>query len=95
MNNLTTRTLVKAYGIRIDVIVHGQVNWGSSCLGRLLPLPSPCRASQGWLSGSTPYPQAGKFSLIPTIINLATALTSIGVVRGLSWNLGGWEAVGV
>lgn len=25
--------------------------------------------------------QAGKFSLIPTIINLATALTSIGVVR--------------
>nr|XP_021500617.1 P2X purinoceptor 2 isoform X2 [Meriones unguiculatus] len=41
-----TRTLIKAYGIRIDVIVHGQ---------------------------------AGKFSLIPTIINLATALTSIGV----------------
>ncbi|XP_055971525.1 P2X purinoceptor 2 isoform X2 [Sorex fumeus] len=46
MNNSTTRTLIKAYGIRIDVIVHGQ---------------------------------AGKFSLIPTIINLATALTSIGV----------------
>ncbi|XP_038292180.1 P2X purinoceptor 2 isoform X11 [Canis lupus baileyi] len=45
-NNSTTRTLIKAYGIRIDVIVHGQ---------------------------------AGKFSLIPTIINLATALTSIGV----------------
>nr|BAE34462.1 unnamed protein product [Mus musculus] len=42
----TTRTLIKAYGIRIDVIVHGQ---------------------------------AGKFSLTPTIINLATALTSIGV----------------
>lgn len=46
INGSTTRTLVKAYGIRIDVIVHGQ---------------------------------AGKFSLIPTIINLATALTSIGV----------------
>ncbi|KAG8515039.1 P2X purinoceptor 2 [Galemys pyrenaicus] len=45
-NGRSTRTLVKAYGIRIDVIVHGQ---------------------------------AGKFSLIPTIINLATALTSIGV----------------
>ncbi|XP_060125805.1 P2X purinoceptor 2 [Zootoca vivipara] len=44
----STRTLIKAYGIRIDVIVHGQ---------------------------------AGKFSLIPTIINLATALTSVGVVR--------------
>ncbi|XP_059531855.1 P2X purinoceptor 2 isoform X2 [Myotis daubentonii] len=46
INGSTTRTLIKAYGIRIDVIVHGQ---------------------------------AGKFSLIPTIINLATALTSIGV----------------
>ncbi|KAM5311917.1 P2X purinoceptor 2 isoform 1-T1 [Glossophaga mutica] len=46
INGNTTRTLIKAYGIRIDVIVHGQ---------------------------------AGKFSLIPTIINLATALTSIGV----------------
>ncbi|XP_004999421.1 P2X purinoceptor 2 isoform X4 [Cavia porcellus] len=46
VNSTTTRTLIKAYGIRIDVIVHGQ---------------------------------AGKFSLIPTIINLATALTSIGV----------------
>ncbi|KAM4827000.1 LOW QUALITY PROTEIN: P2X purinoceptor 2 [Thomomys bottae] len=45
-NGTTTRTLIKAYGIRIDVIVHGQ---------------------------------AGKFSLIPTIINVATALTSIGV----------------
>ncbi|XP_062814630.1 P2X purinoceptor 2 [Anolis carolinensis] len=42
----STRTLIKAYGIRIDVIVHGQ---------------------------------AGKFSPIPTIINLATALTSVGV----------------
>ncbi|XP_026581690.1 P2X purinoceptor 2-like, partial [Pseudonaja textilis] len=46
----STRTLFKAYGIRIDVLVHGQ---------------------------------AGKFSLIPTIINLATALTSIGVVSFL------------
>ncbi|XP_026516982.1 P2X purinoceptor 2 [Terrapene carolina triunguis] len=45
-NGTNTRSLIKAYGIRIDVIVHGQ---------------------------------AGKFSLIPTIINLATALTSVGV----------------
>lgn len=35
INGSTTRTLIKAYGIRIDVIVHGQVNqpamltWGS------------------------------------------------------------------
>ncbi|KAL7986687.1 hypothetical protein Chor_012970 [Crotalus horridus] len=46
----STRTLIKAYGIRIDVLVHGQ---------------------------------AGKFSLIPTIINLATAFMSIGVVSFL------------
>ncbi|XP_074156421.1 P2X purinoceptor 2 isoform X5 [Sminthopsis crassicaudata] len=46
INGTASRTLIKAYGIRIDVIVHGQ---------------------------------AGKFSLIPTIINVATALTSIGV----------------
>ncbi|KAM9193988.1 P2X purinoceptor 2 isoform 1-T1 [Dugong dugon] len=46
VNGTTIRTLIKAYGIRIDVIVHGQ---------------------------------AGKFSLIPTIINVATALTSVGV----------------
>ncbi|XP_041436166.1 P2X purinoceptor 2-like [Xenopus laevis] len=45
-NGTETRTLIKVYGIRIGVIVHGQ---------------------------------AGKFSLIPTIINLATALTSIGI----------------
>uniref|UniRef100_A0A2K5DEG5 P2X purinoceptor n=1 Tax=Aotus nancymaae TaxID=37293 RepID=A0A2K5DEG5_AOTNA len=56
INGTTTRTLIKAYGIRIDVIVHGQ---------------------------------AGKFSLIPTIINLATALTSIGVVRNPLWGPSG------
>ncbi|XP_054450419.1 P2X purinoceptor 2 isoform X1 [Pteronotus mesoamericanus] len=60
INGTTTRTLIKAYGVRIDVIVHGQ---------------------------------AGKFSLIPTIINLATALTSVGVVRSAHRGLdacGGW-----
>uniref|UniRef100_A0A8C4P2F6 P2X purinoceptor n=1 Tax=Dromaius novaehollandiae TaxID=8790 RepID=A0A8C4P2F6_DRONO len=46
-NGTHTRVLIKAYGIRIDVIVQGQ---------------------------------AGKFSLIPTVINLATALTSVGMV---------------
>ncbi|XP_062310474.1 P2X purinoceptor 2 [Osmerus eperlanus] len=40
------RTLVKAFGIRLDVIVHGH---------------------------------AGKFSLIPTIINTVTAMTSVGI----------------
>ncbi|NXL85919.1 P2RX2 protein, partial [Alectura lathami] len=45
-NGTRTRVLIKAYGIRVDVIVQGQ---------------------------------AGKFSLIPTIITLATALTSLGL----------------
>ncbi|NXE58010.1 P2RX2 protein, partial [Casuarius casuarius] len=45
-NGTHTRVLIKAYGIRIDVIVQGQ---------------------------------AGKFSLIPTVINVATALTSVGM----------------
>ncbi|NXD17561.1 P2RX2 protein, partial [Nothocercus nigrocapillus] len=40
------RVLIKAYGIRVDVMVQGQ---------------------------------AGKFSLVPTAINLATALTSVGL----------------
>ncbi|XP_051551909.1 P2X purinoceptor 2-like [Myxocyprinus asiaticus] len=40
------RSLIKAYGIRLDVIVHGH---------------------------------AGRFSLIPTIINTVTAMTSVGI----------------
>ncbi|XP_062874022.1 P2X purinoceptor 2 [Trichomycterus rosablanca] len=40
------RSLIRAYGIRLDVIVHGH---------------------------------AGKFSLIPTIINAVTAMTSVGI----------------
>ncbi|KAM9465407.1 P2X purinoceptor 2 isoform 1-T1 [Salvelinus alpinus] len=41
------RTLIKAFGIRLDVIVHGH---------------------------------AGRFSIIPTIINTVTAMTSVGIV---------------
>ncbi|CDQ85953.1 unnamed protein product [Oncorhynchus mykiss] len=40
------RTLIKAFGIRLDVIVHGN---------------------------------AGRFSIIPTIINTVTAMTSVGI----------------
>uniref|UniRef100_A0A673Y695 P2X purinoceptor n=1 Tax=Salmo trutta TaxID=8032 RepID=A0A673Y695_SALTR len=40
------RTLIKAFGIRLDVIVHGH---------------------------------AGRFSIIPTIINTVTAMTSVGI----------------
>ncbi|XP_067910939.1 P2X purinoceptor 2 isoform X3 [Heterodontus francisci] len=45
-NGTEYRTLIKVFGIRIDIIVHGE---------------------------------AGKFNIIPTIINIAAALTSIGV----------------
>ncbi|XP_018604517.1 P2X purinoceptor 2 [Scleropages formosus] len=45
-NDKEFRTLIKAYGIRLDVIVHGH---------------------------------AGKFSIIPTIINMVTAMTSVGI----------------
>ncbi|CAL8348014.1 unnamed protein product [Lota lota] len=45
-DGVESRTLIKAYGIRLDIIVHGY---------------------------------AGKFGLIPTIINSVTALGSVGV----------------
>lgn len=99
INGTTTRTLIKAYGIRIDVIVHGQV---TAPAGAVASPASLCHLSS---SGPTPpsssirhqtsdhnprSPQAGKFSLIPTIINLATALTSVGVVRNSLWGLSGY-----
>lgn len=49
-NTTTTRTLIKAYGIRIDVIVHGQVRTAEGFhLG--LSLPST-------MSLTAPHPQA-------------------------------------
>ncbi|XP_043571510.1 P2X purinoceptor 2-like isoform X1 [Chiloscyllium plagiosum] len=45
-NGTEYRTLIKVFGIRIDIIVHGE---------------------------------AGKFDVVPTVINIAAALTSIGV----------------
>lgn len=45
-NGVEYRTLTKVFGLRIDIIVHGE---------------------------------AGKFNIVPTIINVASALTSIGI----------------
>jgi hypothetical protein len=70
---------MKAYGIRFDVIVNGKV------CGRA------GRAEGGWRgpgSGSpAPTPlipvfvlQAGKFSIIPTIINVGSGLALMGAV---------------
>uniref|UniRef100_A0A8C4H2X3 P2X purinoceptor n=1 Tax=Dicentrarchus labrax TaxID=13489 RepID=A0A8C4H2X3_DICLA len=49
-HGVESRTLIKAYGIRLDVIVHGH---------------------------------AGKFSPIPTIISVVTAMTSVGIVSSV------------
>lgn len=68
------RTLTKAFGIRFDVLVYGHVRVG---LGRpqgglrVVGCPPP----MGSLN-----PQAGKFGIIPTLINTVAAFTSIGVV---------------
>lgn len=67
------RTLTKAFGIRFDVLVYGNVRGG---------LGGPC----GAMAGGTPrqrgslHPQAGKFGIVPTLINTVAAFTSIGVV---------------
>ncbi|KAK2110528.1 P2X purinoceptor 5 [Saguinus oedipus] len=54
------RTLIKAYGIRFDVMVNGKV-CGFSC----------SEAGQGG---------AGKFSIIPTVINLGSGVALMGAV---------------
>lgn len=87
------RTLMKAYGIRFDIMVNGRVcelrlplggwagpGWGrpvGKALGGVprdpavhLP-PSPCLVS---------LLQAGKFNIIPTVINVASGVALMGVV---------------
>ncbi|KAI1232681.1 hypothetical protein IHE44_0006515, partial [Lamprotornis superbus] len=53
------RTLIKAFGIRFDVLVYGSVRVGLE--------------TQGLAGG------AGKFGIVPTLINTVAAFTSIGV----------------
>lgn len=77
---------MKAYGIRFDVIVNGKVCGSSSPSGawRLL-------ARGGWRcpgiqrstlphSSSVSVSQAGKFSIIPTVINIGSGLALMGAV---------------
>lgn len=69
-----TRTLIKAYGIRFDVIVFGTVSLHKSYLKRFI---------LHLISFITPpflILQAGKFGIVPTIINLAAALALLSLV---------------
>ncbi|NXC44994.1 P2RX2 protein, partial [Penelope pileata] len=43
------------------------------------PIPCPSPAGTAGIAVPIPLPQVGKFSLIPTVITLATALTSVGL----------------
>lgn len=94
------RTLIKAFGIRFDIIVFGKV------AGPPAPHPDPASHSSGWARGevsspdslpalypplsqfphSPPHPdplQAGKFDIIPTMINIGSGLALLGVVSDL------------
>lgn len=69
-----TRTLIKAYGIRFDVIVFGTVSLHKSYLKRFI---------LNIISFIIPpflILQAGKFGIVPTIINLAAALALLSLV---------------
>lgn len=72
-----TRTLIKAYGIRFDVIVFGTVSLHKSYLKRF---------NLHLISFKIPpflILQAGKFGIVPTIINLAAALALLSLVSSL------------
>lgn len=71
-DGVESRTLIKAYGIRLDVIVHGHV---SRCYITHHRVTVFCAVIV-----FTFLFQAGKFSPIPTIISTVTAMTSVGIV---------------
>ncbi len=75
------RTLIKAYGIRLDVIVHGHVRADRKYFSDILT------AHVRLILNLYISFQAGRFSLIPTIINTVTAMTSVGIVRVCSMHI--------
>lgn len=80
-NGSERRTLIKAFGIRFDVLVYGSVRVGPGTRG--VAAGSGTLASKVGDSGQQALlPQAGKFGIVPTLINTVAAFTSIGVV---SW----------
>lgn len=91
------RTLIKAYGIRFDIVVFGKVAWPLS------PVVQTVSPLLGWPGARDPLPtlhplsptqcsscfffsrhvQAGKFDIIPTMINIGSGLALLGVVSDL------------
>lgn len=69
-----TRTLIKAYGIRFDVVVFGTVRLHKSYLKHFI-LHKISLIIPPFL-----VLQAGKFGIVPTIINLAAALALLSLV---------------
>ncbi|KAK2102775.1 P2X purinoceptor 4 [Saguinus oedipus] len=70
------RTLIKAYGIRFDIIVFGKVARATG---------SPPSLPQGTRGLSLPPREhAGKFDVIPTMINIGSGLALLGMVSGLA-----------
>lgn len=100
------RTLIKAYGIRFDIIVFGKVA-GHRPLS-FGPCQSPSRRARGPLPTlhrlsptpifsfflyflfSSHHVQAGKFDIIPTMINIGSGLALLGVVSDLDPSVRPW-----
>lgn len=79
------RSLLKLYGIRFDISVHGQVACSLVLPAALLlqPHSSPVGSSQPSLCllTSTPcFPQAGKFGIIPAAVSFGTGIAFFGTV---------------
>ena len=75
-NGVESRTLIKAYGIRLDIIVHGQVRKLSLSTTVYFLLILVIISVLLCVNSV----KAGKFSPIPTIISTVTAMTSVGIV---------------
>lgn len=73
-----------ACSVRLEVQAwwhHTGIRAGVGGVGRVESAqPSPATGALAGTADPIPLRQAGKFSLIPTIITLATALTSVGLV---------------
>ncbi|XP_032287482.1 P2X purinoceptor 4 isoform X1 [Phoca vitulina] len=91
------RTLIKAYGIRFDIIVFGKVAWPPPPLGALVQTQASGSARD---KGPSPHLlpahalchnffffschlEAGKFDIIPTMINVGSGLALLGVATVL------------
>ncbi len=72
-NGTEYRTLLKAYAIRFDVLVNGDV----SSYEHVLCIFNASVSIKAHYIFSL---KAGQFNMIPTLINMVAAFTSVGVV---------------